>query len=197
MPAPAKLNLERILTESIRLLRDEGLEEVTLRKLAGRLGVEAPSLYRHIGGKRQLQTLMVLRLFRMQLDQVGAHDSWQEWLTVFGHVLWNTQGSIRDCARLVLTAGFEREDLEVMAGWVAEALAPYGINAQTALEIQLAIQALILGLVGLAEGPSKGSMRAAIPFDAVLDHSLGAMIAGWETRLSRLERPEANAPGRL
>lgn len=183
MPAPAKLNQDLILTEAVALLRDEGLDEVTLRKLAARLGVEAPSLYRHIGGKQRLQALMTLRLFRMQLDQIGECPCWQDWLNGFGHVLWTTQSSIRDCARLVLTTGFEPQHVETMSGWVAAALARHGIGPETALEMQLSVQALVLGLSGLADGPNKALLRQTVPFDAVLGHSLGAMISGWEARL--------------
>jgi TetR/AcrR family tetracycline transcriptional repressor len=183
MPAPTKLNQELILSEAVAILREEGLDEVTLRKLAGRLGVEAPSLYRHIGGKPRLQALMTLRLFRMQLDQIGATATWQEWLTGLGRVLWTTQSSIRDCARLVLTTGFEPEQIATMTGWVADALAEHGIDAPTALEMQLSVQALVLGLSGLADGPNAQTLRRSIPFDATLDHALGAMILGWEARL--------------
>jgi AcrR family transcriptional regulator len=42
MPAPTKLTLDLILTEALAILRSEGLDEVTLRKLAALVGVEAP-----------------------------------------------------------------------------------------------------------------------------------------------------------
>lgn len=183
MPAPSKLNLDLILTEALAILRGEGVEEVTLRKLAARLNVEAPSLYRHIEGKRRLQALMTLRLFREQLDEIGDQLTWQAWLNRFGHVLWFTQSTTRDAARLVLTTGFEREELDTMAGWVADALAPHGIGAEQALRMQLAVQALVVGLSGLADGPHKGTAREDVPYDSVLDESLAAMIVGWERQL--------------
>lgn len=185
MPAPTKLTLDLILTEALAILRGEGLDEVTLRKLAARLGVEAPSLYRHIGDKRRLQALMTLRLFRQQLDDVGEHDTWQAWIARFGHVLWTTQNKNRDTARLVLTSEFQPGELDQMANWVAAALAAHGVRAQDALEMQLAVQALIVGLSGLAEGPTKNIPQRAVPFDAVLDHTLTALIVGWETRLTK------------
>lgn len=190
VPAPAKLNQDLILTEAVAILRDEGLDEVTLRKLAARLGVEAPSLYRHIGGKQRLQALMTLRLFRIQLDQIGECPRWQDWLNRFGHVLWTTQSAIRDCARLVLTTGFEPQQVETMSGWVAAALARHGIGPETALEMQLSVQALVLGLSGLADGPNNVLLRQSVPFDTVLGHSLGAMISGWEARLAE-QKPAA------
>lgn len=184
MAAPSKLNQELILEEAIAILRDEGLEEVTLRKLAARLGVEAPSLYRHVSGKQALLALVTLRMFRAQIDQVGERSSWQEWLLEFGRVLWSTQTRIRDSARLVLTTAFTPDQLMTMSDWATDALARYGIPRDTAREMHFAVQAMDLGLSGLAEGPSGAFTRAFVPLDDILDHSLRALVAGWEARLS-------------
>lgn len=180
MPAPAKLSEEMILIEAIALLREEGLDEVTLRKLAARLGVEAPSLYRHIGGKPRLLALITMRLFRLQLDKVGQQPNWQSWLTEFGRVLWDTQVEIDDCARLVLTTEFEPHEFDTMTAWVAEALDRYGIDRESALEMQLAVQALILGLAGNLSGPNRQYLRRTIPFDRIREHAVTALVAGWE-----------------
>lgn len=182
MPAPAKLSEEMILSEAIALLQEEGLDEVTLRKLAARLGVEPPSLYRHIGGKAQLLALMTLRLFRMQIDRVGERASWQEWLIEFGRILWDTQMNIEDCARLVLTTEFAPQQFDAMTGWVADALAHHGIDPETALEMQLAVQAVIIGLAGSTSGPNRQYLRQAIPFDQIAEHALAALVVGWEAR---------------
>jgi len=184
MPAPSKLNLDQIVDEAIVLLREEGLDEVTLRKLAARLGVEAPSLYRHIGGKPRLQALITLKLFRMQLDQVGMRSSWQEWLVELGRMFWTTQGAIPDCARLVLTTKFEPEQLSTMSDWAAAALVAHGIDRATAFEMHLSVQAFVLGLGGLADGPNTDFMRRTMPLDAILDHTLSALVSGWEARLA-------------
>lgn len=188
MAAPAKLNREMILGEAVSLLREEGLEQVTLRKLAARLGVEAPSLYRHISGKQELLTLVTLRLFRAQIDQIGSCASWQEWLLEFGRVLWSTQTRIPDIARLVLTTDFAPGQLATMTDWVAAVLVGHGVPQGAVLEMQLSVQAIVLGLSGLAQ---KATVRRVIPFDSILDHSLKALVAGWEARLAKAakERP--------
>lgn len=190
MPAPAKLSQETILLEAIALLREEGLDEVTLRKLAARLGVEAPSLYRHIGGKPRLLALMTLRLFRLQIDKVGCQPNWQAWLIEFGRILWNTQLEIDDCARLVLTAEFEPRQFDTMTEWVAEALAPYGIEAESALEMQLAVQSVILGLAGNLGGPKREYLRRTIPVDRIGEHAVAALVEGWESSRRTVRRVE-------
>ncbi len=41
------------------MLRESGWESVSMRRLAARLGVKAPSLYKHISGKQELYTLLL------------------------------------------------------------------------------------------------------------------------------------------
>ena len=50
----APLNLERTLQVALAIADDEGLEAVTMRRLARELGVEAASLYHHVNGKNQI-----------------------------------------------------------------------------------------------------------------------------------------------
>ena len=48
------LDRQRIITEAIGVLDENGLDGVTVRKLAQRLGVQAPTLYWHIRNKAEL-----------------------------------------------------------------------------------------------------------------------------------------------
>ena len=50
----APLNLERTLQVALTIADDEGMEAVTMRRLARELGVEAASLYHHVNGKNQI-----------------------------------------------------------------------------------------------------------------------------------------------
>src|SRR3954466_4315580 len=50
----APLNLARTLQVALLIADDDGLEAVTMRRLARELGVEAASLYHHVNGKSQI-----------------------------------------------------------------------------------------------------------------------------------------------
>ena len=50
----APVNLERTLQVALAVADDEGIEAVTMRRLARELGVEAASLYHHVNGKDQI-----------------------------------------------------------------------------------------------------------------------------------------------
>jgi AcrR family transcriptional regulator len=59
------LDSEAVVSAAAELADSEGLDAVTLARLAGRLGVRAPSLYVHVDGVEDL---------RRRLSERGAHD---------------------------------------------------------------------------------------------------------------------------
>ncbi len=60
-PQPS-LTLERIAAAAVELADEDGLEAVSTRRLAAKLGVGAASLYRYVTGKLDLYDLMVDRV---------------------------------------------------------------------------------------------------------------------------------------
>jgi AcrR family transcriptional regulator len=59
---PATLDRAIVLDAAAGLFDDEGVEAVTLRRLAERLGVSPMALYRHVGNKDELLLALVDRL---------------------------------------------------------------------------------------------------------------------------------------
>jgi predicted RNase H-like nuclease/AcrR family transcriptional regulator len=58
-PARRPLDRDRVVTEAVALADEAGLAALSMRTLAGRLGVEAMSLYHHVPGKEALLDAMV------------------------------------------------------------------------------------------------------------------------------------------
>jgi TetR/AcrR family tetracycline transcriptional repressor len=74
---------EEIVGAAIALLDEAGLHGLTLRRLAQRLGIRAPTLYWHVRDKRELLDLMADALSREALDgqrQPGPGQPWWDWL---------------------------------------------------------------------------------------------------------------------
>ena len=59
--APPRLTarVREIVTTAVGLLEEQGAEALTMRRLAERLGIRAPSLYKHLSGKGELETAVI------------------------------------------------------------------------------------------------------------------------------------------
>ncbi|ASU82288.1 TetR/AcrR family transcriptional regulator [Nocardiopsis gilva YIM 90087] len=58
-PAPLTARATQIVEEARALLEEEGRDALTLRALAARLGIRAPSLYKHIPDKAALEVALI------------------------------------------------------------------------------------------------------------------------------------------
>lgn len=81
--AQPALSRERIVAEAVRLLDEEGMEALSMRGLAVRLGTAATSLYRHVANKDELIELVVDELYgELEVpDPVGATGWRAPWST--------------------------------------------------------------------------------------------------------------------
>src|SRR4029077_15690340 len=59
MGEPLSPRARQILTAARELLETEGAEGLTMRRLAGRLGIQAPSLYKHLPNKAALEIALI------------------------------------------------------------------------------------------------------------------------------------------
>ncbi|TDC71966.1 TetR family transcriptional regulator [Micromonospora sp. KC606] len=72
------LSLARIVVAVIAVLDEEGIERLTMRRLAERLGVMAPSLYWHVDTKDDLIDLAVDAIFGEQSPRGQGSLHWRE-----------------------------------------------------------------------------------------------------------------------
>ena len=80
-PRP-KLTLEQVVQTGIDLADAEGLEALSMRKLAQRLGVGTMSLYRYVPAKKELLDLMLDAIVGPSQERLeAAENGWREFLT--------------------------------------------------------------------------------------------------------------------
>ncbi|HEX6547589.1 MAG TPA: TetR/AcrR family transcriptional regulator [Candidatus Dormibacteraeota bacterium] len=76
MAPSARLSRERVLREAVALADREGIEAVTMRRLADGLGAGAMSLYHHVPGKDALLDGMVDRVFA-EIEPPSPNGDWK------------------------------------------------------------------------------------------------------------------------
>jgi AcrR family transcriptional regulator len=57
-----------IVAAARELLEQEGRDVLSMRRLAARLGIQAPSIYKHLPGKRELEAAIVSAAFEEQAE---------------------------------------------------------------------------------------------------------------------------------
>ncbi|HWE70295.1 MAG TPA: TetR/AcrR family transcriptional regulator [Acidimicrobiales bacterium] len=58
-PAPRSARMAQIVEAARRLVEDEGPDSLTMRRLAEELGMQAPSLYKHVPGKTGVELALI------------------------------------------------------------------------------------------------------------------------------------------
>jgi TetR/AcrR family transcriptional regulator, tetracycline repressor protein len=99
-----KVNREIVVQAGLKLLNEVGLEQLTLRRLAKELKIQAPTLYWHFKSKEALidavATLVLAEGAPDLVPSKGARD-WRIWVNAFGIGLRQTLLKYRDGARVV------------------------------------------------------------------------------------------------
>ncbi|MGP0585632.1 TetR/AcrR family transcriptional regulator [Paenibacillus timonensis] len=72
---------DKILEASWGLLGDEGIEKFSLRRLADRLGIQAPSLYWYFKNKQDLYQRLANQVSQIILEEFHSEGDWKEQLT--------------------------------------------------------------------------------------------------------------------
>lgn len=75
----APLSREKILEAGLRIVDEDGLEALTMRRLAAVLEVNPMSLYHHLPGKAAVIAGLVELVFsRMEMPTAAEHAAWQD-----------------------------------------------------------------------------------------------------------------------
>jgi len=82
------LTRERIVRAAVEIADEDGLDELTMRGLATRLGVATMSLYRHVGGKDELVMLMVGAVIEDFPLPGDPPESWRAGLETSARTQW-------------------------------------------------------------------------------------------------------------
>lgn len=160
------LDKARIVAEAVALLDADGLDGLTLRRLARRLGVQAPSLYWHVPSKAALVTAVADEILGGLAGQgpPARGERWQDWLVGIAIRLRQAMLAHPDGARVVSAAHLSQQlaGLEELA---MSALVGCGLELRRARLLVLTIVAFTLGQVLSEQVPNPEREAAQTGFD--------------------------------
>ncbi|MBO3741882.1 TetR/AcrR family transcriptional regulator C-terminal domain-containing protein [Actinoplanes flavus] len=160
------LDRQRIVAEAVALLDADGLDGVTTRKLAARLGVRSPTLYWHVPNKAALVTAIADAI----LDQEFADRSppapeqhWRDWLSDLAGRLRRAMLAHPDGARVISTAQLSRT-MTAISELAMSTLVDRGVPLRRARVIVLTVERFTVGHV-LEEQAPRPDAEALEGFD--------------------------------
>lgn len=139
---------DRIVDEALALLNEAGIDKLSTRKLAERLGVQQPALYWHFRNKSELLDAINAEMLRRhhthRLPQPG--QDWVEFTLANARSVRKTLLSVRDGARL--TAG-TRPSVSEFADTekVLKLYVDTGFTPEEALGIAICVTRYVVGYV--------------------------------------------------
>jgi AcrR family transcriptional regulator len=180
-----RVGLDRasVVEAAVRLIDEEGLDQLSLGRLAERLGVRTPSLYNHVAGLPGLKRDLALYSLR----------------DLYEHITRATVGKARGEAILALADAYRayaREapgryaltqqapdfgDPEVQAagqrvvGVVQAVLAPYNLGEENAIHAIRGLRSIVHGFLSLE---LEGGFKMAVGVEASFHWLLNQFISG-------------------
>jgi len=138
----------RIVDEALLLLNEVGIDKLTTRKLAERLGVQQPALYWHFKNKSALldalNSEMLARFHTHRLPSPG--EGWIDFTFATARSMRKTLLAVRDGARIAAgTRPSTRDfaDAELQLKLYVDA----GFSAEEALHISISVARYVVGYV--------------------------------------------------
>jgi len=182
------LDQASVVEAAIKLVDKEGLEQLTLGRLAERLGVRTPSLYNHVAGLPGLKHDMALYSARELLDRLlhaTIGKSRAEAIVAFANAY---RAYAREApGRYALTLQAPRPgdlELQTIAQQLIEValliLVPYRLSEENAIHAIRSLRSIVHGFVSL-EGA--GGFALPVDLDASFHWLIDLFIAGlsWST----------------
>ena len=163
-----RLTRETVLLAALELLNEVGMDELTTRRLAQRLGIQSPTLYWHFRNKRALLDAMAEQILLLHHQQalMAPGGDWRLWLRDNARSFRRGLLAYRDGARL--HAGTKPS--QQMLPWAErqlQVLCEAGFTPATGLAVMIAMSRYVVGWV-LEEQASAAD--AADRGDAVILH---------------------------
>ena len=190
-----------VLRAALDLLNEVGMDGLTTRRLADRLGVQSPTLYWHFKNKRDLFDAMAAEMLVENHDHPlpAPGEDWRDWLRGNAHSFRRALLAYRDGARIHAGTRPAPDQLDCVEAQL-RMLCDADFGPSEALSILIALGRFVVGWVleeqaeleagGDGDNVSLKPSPAAQPLltaalgqrdensDAAFDHAIGLVVAG-------------------
>ena len=143
------LDADEIITAAVEIFRESGLDAVSMRSVATRLGVSPVPLYSRIGNKDALVDAIADRLFADLAPPRFDGENWDSYATRWASALRSKLATAQD-SRLILSFG--REGFVEVSRPLVEAMRHDGFRADAAVQACRLLMWATVGFVAVESG---------------------------------------------
>ncbi|MCG5219408.1 GntR family transcriptional regulator [Streptosporangium soli] len=184
-----ELTTERIVAAGVAVADAEGLDAVSMRRLAAELGVGPMSLYRHLSGREELEHLMYRAVFQAYPLPEPGPPGWRAKLELASRVQWHAYRGHPWLPELVsLTRPLLTPEAMAYTEWMLRALDGLPLTPTEQMREVLTLFALVRGLALSAAAEVQAERETGVAGDqwwiALDDEARALMGSGRFPRLA-------------
>jgi AcrR family transcriptional regulator len=183
-PAPRRdheLTVERIVAAAVAIADADGIAEVTMRRIAARLGVSTMSLYRHVPGKDELTLAMIDATIGELRLPARYHGGWRAALAFVARLEW---AAFRRHPWLAQSMSITRPQLAPnamrLSEWVVGAFAGTRLDLSERMHVQILLFTFVRGVASALEPEAEAIRDSGLTSDQWMDSQVGAFGAAVE-----------------
>jgi DNA-binding transcriptional regulator YhcF (GntR family) len=165
--ADQELSRDRIVRAAIEIADNEGLAALSMRGVAGRLGVAVMSPYRYVDGKDDLVVLMADAAYGEEAYPAEPPEGWRARMELGARVLWTLHRRHPWLAQIgSLTRPLPLPNLLVHAEWALSALDGHGLDPMIILKLRILAFSYIQGIAVSLEREAHADAVTGLPEDS-------------------------------
>jgi TetR/AcrR family tetracycline transcriptional repressor len=179
-----RLNRDDVLRAALALLNEVGIDALSTRKLAERLGVQSPTLYWHFKSKAALLDAMSQAIVLDHPAQLppGPDERWQDWLLANGHSFRRALLAYRDGARLHAGTRPSPANFKSIEARL-QLLCAAGFEAGQATQLMMSVGRFVIGWVLEEQSAQSPDAPPSAAGDAPDAAHYPLLAAGWAQTL--------------
>jgi AcrR family transcriptional regulator len=151
------LKADEIVKAAVEILKEEGLDAVSMRTVASRLGVSPVPLYSRVGNKEDLLDAIADQVLSDAAPMHPAGETWQDYTLRWAGELRDQLITIRDIRKLL---GRRRTPLLSAARALVDVLRGEGFSFQAAVEATQLVSWATIGSAAVEPGTGGGRSRS-------------------------------------
>jgi AcrR family transcriptional regulator len=182
----AGLDKSTVVEAAARLVDEEGIEQLTLGRVAGRFGVRTPSLYNHVAGLPGLKhdlTLYCLRDIYDRVTRAAIGKSRAEAIFAFANTYLAYARETPGRYALTLAPDPDDQDVQQLASQLVDVaraiLAPYHLSEEDDIHAIRGLRSIVHGFISLEQS---SGFRMPVQLDASFRWLMNMYLTGLEKK---------------